>query len=242
MLMFGKILIMRKLVFFLLTILPFASFAQTELISGIGTGLFFFGGNSAVRNSLLIVDYENGRSYINNPYGKIPGFSFNISEDIHHCSGKNFLFGMNLSYNYLRSATNLTQADNRGQNVGINQSNAFLKVYDISLMPFVGKRFKTSNLDIDISAGAEVAFPFYAEDKATVITHAGYEIEVARKRNMHVTDFRPTLKVNTYYNNVGIFASYSHGLSNYTAGMDGANMEVYSRLVRFGVNYRFRKS
>ncbi len=233
---------MLRILTSLLFLLPFTLAAQTGSTFSIGTGLFFFGGNAAVKNSFLVSDNTKNTSYINNPYGKKPGFSFNISQDIHRCTKNRFLFGMSLGGNYLRAISNLEQIDYTSENLATVQSKAVFRIYDAAVLPYIGKRFKINDLEVDIAGGAEFAFPVYSEEKAEIKTRAGYKIQTERKRNVISRDIRPTLRINTFYNNVGFFASYSHGLSNYAIEISGADPVINSRIIKFGFNYRFQKS
>jgi hypothetical protein len=43
-----------------------------------------------------------------------------------------------------------------------------------------------------------------------------------------------------YYNKFGLTIGYSLGLTNYkSTGESGAGMEAFSRMIRFGIAYRF---
>ncbi|RYD73530.1 MAG: hypothetical protein EOP53_19945 [Sphingobacteriales bacterium] len=232
---------MMKIIFFLLFIFPISLFAQTEMTVGLGSGLFFFSGNYAVKKSNLFVDYESNTSYIGNPYGAIPGVNFNISQDVHYATKNGILLGVNLGFDYLRSITRLEQINTKAQQSEVFKSTGVFKIYDVSVMPFAGKRFKTKGLVIDVFGGAELAFPFYAEDKADMVNRANYTIQVTHKINVLTTDIRPTIKINAYKGDFGFFAAYSHGISNYVMGQNSGNSEVYSRLLKVGINHRLTK-
>jgi hypothetical protein len=49
---------------------------------------------------------------------------------------------------------------------------------------------------------------------------------------------RPMAGLAVSYKRVTVSAEYIHGLINYQRMMDGANPEVYSRYLRFGLGYR----
>jgi len=51
-------------------------------------------------------------------------------------------------------------------------------------------------------------------------------------------DIRPRIEFTNYYKKFGLTIGYSYGLINYTNRMVGANMEVFSRMIRFGLTYR----
>ncbi len=217
-------------------ILLFLFFSKTgnaqswELNGNINSGLFFFGGESAEKNTIYV-----GR--LNTPYGKRGGLSWGVSADLKRVSKTDFLYGLNLGFEVLRSRIKVTE-DRLYDDVfsEINES-AYLNNSFVNTYPYFGKRFKLPNSELDLTAGFDIAYLLSSKEKIDFDVIGGRSDHPIDRKNINV-DLRPRIQLAFNYNRMGIYTGYSHGLVNYTPKMDGANNQIYSRMFRFGLTYK----
>jgi hypothetical protein len=109
----------------------------------------------------------------------------------------------------------------------------------ISFHPFLGKRIKLIGwLTTDLTLGTDLGILLNIREHETGITD-GIKYDYNYIQNTQILDIRPRIEIVNYYKKLGLTIGYSFGLTNYTKNMDGGNPEAFSRMVRFGMAYRF---
>lgn len=236
---------MKSLLLFIL-ITPFSfnvSGQSNEFSIHLLSGLFSFGGASSVSTTVInISDVPDMKSYINNPYGRSSVFSYGIAIQEQRITKSNFIFGLKACYESLTSHVKINYAFYGFGEIAwtVSDGNGYLTYRFINFQPFFGKRIKIINgVATDITIGIDMGVCLKSEENASVSTSQGDKISISSQPSNPDLDIRPRIELTNYYKKFGISFGYSYGLTNYTSRMDGANMEVFSRMIRIGLGYRF---
>jgi hypothetical protein len=234
---------MRKAIHLLLSVLvAHSAFGQkTEHFIGLNSGFFSFQGPSATKYSSLNISSSGG--YTNNPFGAKSGLSYGISYQIQHVSKSNFIAGVSIGYENLRSQTTINTVDvftgtaNEQRIVSgrSNLSNQFINGY-----PYLGYRFAIRQVAVDLTGGVDLGYLFSTNDIGRATDASGQKYQVSRERDNVKLDIRPRLQLSAYYARLGIYGGYAHGLVNYRSGWVGGTNQCNSELVRFGVLYKLK--
>jgi hypothetical protein len=235
----------KTLLYVLFSFILNTVFAQkTEFKASLNLGLFSFAGASAENSSQINYSkspFFGETSYTNNPYGAKNGMSYGISAVVTRVTKKNFLFGVDLGYEVLRSlmtidgisgfdGTSTFQLKATGQ--------TFLNYHFINLFPHIGQRFSINNFDFDITGGFDINYCVKTLEKGSATDVNGLEYTTSRERKTISVDPRPRIQLNVKRSKIGIYLGYSHGGINYKQGFVGGTNECYSRLIRFGFTYQ----
>lgn len=204
------------------------------------SGLFSFGGSSAVSSSFInISDVLGIPTYINNPYGRNSGFSYGLALQEQRISKSDFIFGIQASYESLSSKVNIDHAYGE-LNWTLAGGEGRLTYQFLNFQPFFGKRIKILNgITTDMTMGIDMGICMNSKENGSVSTNQGDKFTFSFQPSKQNTDLRPRLELTDYYKKIGLTIGYSYGLTNYASRMDGANMKVYSRMIRLGLVYRF---
>jgi hypothetical protein len=89
-----------------------------------------------------------------------------------------------------------------------------------------------------LTLGTDLGILLNIREHETGITD-GIKYDYNYIQNTQILDIRPRIEIVNYYKKLGLTIGYSFGLTNYTKNMDGGNPEAFSRMVRFGMAYRF---
>ncbi|WP_207425620.1 outer membrane beta-barrel protein [Pedobacter sp. SYSU D00535] len=205
---------------------------HTELSLQANTGLFSFGGESAERVSFIY----NTRT--NNPYGKGSGLSYGLAAELKKATRRNQILGIQLGYESLASNIKINEIIIDDMIIE-EQGNTVLRNQFINVHPFFGKRFNAKYLPFDVTIGAEFGFGLKSEEKLSV---ESFDLETSHDHPIPDLDFRLRIGLATRIKQLGFQAGYSHGLTNYTAEMEGADRENYSRMIRLGISYTLKRS
>jgi hypothetical protein len=214
---------------------------QHQLSFQVSSGLFSFGGSSASETSFLNVsDVTTESGYTNNPYGKNSSFSYGVGIQYLKITPKNFMFGLQLSFESLSSKLTIENA--YGEiNWTVDEGKTILTSNFINLFPSVGQRVKLfEGVDSDFLAGFDLGIGLSSTERYSLTTSQGNGMSGTNEREAPGIDFRPRIEFVNYYKSFGLSIGYSHGLTNYQAGMDGSNREAKSRYLRFGLSYRLK--
>ncbi len=231
---------MKTFILIFLLLLPATTFAQKSQVAfHAGTGLFSYGGESATRSSFInLGDVPSVSSYTNNPYGKSSAFSYAFGVQLQRFTSKDFIYGIQLSYESLASKLTLDYA--YGDIAwSIREGETTLRTNFINVFPSIGQRVKLiKGIDSDFLLGADFALALSAEEKYNLTTDQGDKLSGQNARHTPSFDFRPRIEFVTYYQNIGLSIGYSHGLTNYQSNLDGANRQVNARYLRFALSFR----
>lgn len=233
-----KVLIFTALVALNVT----AVFGQkTELYGALNSGLFSFRGASASKVSSIKVP-QIGSPATSQPYGAKNGLTYGVSLKSQRVSKRNFIVGIELGYDNLRSKVSIVQVytDVILPRPDRNLGKTILSNHFVNASPYLGYRLGTKPVSIDLTAGLEVGYLLGSWEKGKA---AGNQITYRASRDRtpeNRFDLRPRLQLSATCKRLGLYAGYAHGLTNYLAGYDGGNPEARSRLIRFGLWYKIK--
>ena len=232
---------MKKiLIFSLAVVLTSIISGQTnEFSEQFSSGLFSFAGSSSTKSSIL---YLGGPSTIN-PYGRGSSFSYVFGLQVQRITRSNFIFGLQACYESLSSKVKVVYAEYDPHSAGFNVSDGktILNNQFFSFHPFLGKRIKLINwLTSDLTLGTDLGVYLNSREHETgTMNNVKYDYYYALPNNPNL-DIRPRIEFTNYYKKFGLTIGYSLGLTNYeNTGEWGAGNKAFSRMIRFGLAYRF---
>lgn len=237
------------LLFFCLVFITKVSAQKIEINVFANTGLFHYGGNSAASTSYINVGSGSFQSYTNNPYGSKNGLSYGIGLKAQHVGKSGFIFGIEASYEILRSKINIDHVNPYYDTLlpwydityptVQSSGQTFLQNTYFNFSPFFGYRFKFKKVKIDVLPGIDLAANITSYDKGKATGVNGLVYETDYKLNNSPLDVRLRYNAVANYGRFGVYVSYAHGLINLDKkianfGPTGLNSE----LLRFGLSYK----
>jgi hypothetical protein len=216
-------------------------FAQeTEFGLSLNSGLFSFAGRSATSTS-AINSTTDISSYTNDPYGSKVGWCDGLSADLKRVTRRRLLFGLSLGYEALRSELSLTSVNVFDGNLAYSltaHGHTALTSQFINFFPSIGYRFLPGKLTVDLTGGLDLGYCLSAEENGEAQASNGATYTSSWDRKTISVDFRPRLQVSVGYHKTAVYIGYSDGLMNYMAGYIGGINDAYSRILRFGLQYK----
>lgn len=215
---------------------------QTEFRGALTSSLFSFTGPSAQASTFINYSDVQQRGYTNNPYGSRAGLGYGLALNVQRVTRQHLLFGFEVGSELLRSKIALNSiagATSVGSYTYGATGHTYLNNTFLNFSPFLGYRIPARSLNFDLSAGFDLAYCLKAEEKGTATDFQGTTYETSVDRRNTSFDFRPRLQLAASYQSFGLFAGYSIGQVNYMSGYVGGPAECTSRLLRFGLSYRF---
>ncbi|SHI54911.1 Outer membrane protein beta-barrel domain-containing protein [Hymenobacter daecheongensis DSM 21074] len=234
---------MKKLTLFILAALAahLSHGQQTEFSAHLTSGLAAFRGPAAAADAFIVgTQWNSGRYYTDNPYGRQPGISYGGAGQVQRIGPKKGVLGVQAGYEVLRSRVRISNVFEGGTDAGISvKGHTALANQLINLHPFFGHRFALKALDLDLTAGPEVGWLLSSHEKGRATTTGGrtYTTHTARYRPIDV-DVRARLNLTAYYRRTGLSLGYSAGLSDYRRGYVGGTNGLFSQVFRVGLAYR----
>ncbi|MBF9254413.1 outer membrane beta-barrel protein [Pontibacter sp. 172403-2] len=231
---------MKKL-YLLVVICGWATLAQgqkLEITAQLHTGVSKFGGASAASSSFILVsDVAGSNSYTINPYGRGFGLNYGAGAQLQLVTDRRLLLGAQVAVEQLRSRINIGgiysfRSDSRAEGHATLQSNF------LNLQPYLGRRLYLRTIEMDLTLGTDIGFCLKSTEHGQATDAYGNDVTTSLERHKPAIDFRPRLGIAAYRKHLGLAFSYAHGLTNYTSGYEGANSEVYARVLRLGLLYR----
>jgi hypothetical protein len=221
-------------------VLPSAA-QHTEWSVQIPSGIFSFGGaGSASSSAYLISDVGSIPNYTNNPYGTGSAYSYGLVVNVQRITKSNLIFGLQAGYESLSSKLKVASILGGLVSLTVKDGKSILTNQFINIHPFVGKRVKIVNhIDTDVTVGFDFALGLNSTEHATISTDQGITFSTSGKRTAPNLDFRPRVEILNYYKKIGFCLGYSYGLTDYMGGIVGLDGNVFSRLIRIGIAYRF---
>lgn len=225
---------MRKLIFLIaIATIAAPSFGQTnELSLHLVSGSFFFSGSGV-----------NQYASETNPFGKQGGISESMAFQYQYITSGKWIVGMQLGYQALTSKASMSDIMyicpvGNSQYLFPTSPEAVYTylTYDyVSLYPFFGKRFFSKKFNVDVTGGFDFGICTHGESTSI------YAIIPSPPMDW---DVRLVTSSAFYYDHFGLSAGYAYGLSNYANGNPKLNLpqghdEIYSRMLRIGLIYRF---
>lgn len=230
---------------FLVFLFTFKAAGQhTEFGISLNSGLFSFRGPSAEKVSFLNISQSPEATiyYTNNPYGSKNALLYGLSINVQRITKKNIIFGTELGYENLRSKISIDKVfyndDVNDKIITVSGETIFSHSF-INLNPYVGYRIILNKYSLDFNTGFDLGYCFLAHEKSSIDTKNGFKDSNSKDRSTIRFDFRPRIHSTLNYKNCGIYLAYSYGLVNYQSGYVGGINECYSRIIRFGLDYKF---
>ena len=224
-----------------LLILTIAHGQITEYRISLNSGLFSFTGLSASATSSIIPGDQLNLSYTNNPYGSKSGLCYGLSGNIQRVTKQNFILGLDLGYEVLRSKVIINQIDGSTvESIYPATGKTFLNNNFLNTNPFFGYRIVSKPIVLDITAGIDYAYCLNANEAGHATDSNGRKYETSRERKTIKSEVRPRIQISTNYKEFGLYLGYSYGLTNYMSGYWGGTWESYARLLRFGLTYQIK--
>ena len=218
-------------------------FAQkTEFGLSLNSGLFSFAGPSATSTS-FINSIAQVSTYTNNPYGSKVGWCDGLSADLTRVTRRRLLLGISLGYEALRSKVSLTSVNWYNGIDGYTfaaHGHTDLSSRFINLFPSAGYRFTPGKLNVDLTGGLDLGYCLSAWENGKAYASNGATFSSSRGRKTVSADIRPRLQLSAGFHKTAAYVGYSYGWSNYMAGYVGGSNSAYSRLLRFGLQYRLK--
>ena len=215
---------------------------KTEFTGSLNSGLFAFSGLSAWSTTSINWDDLTNSGYTNGSYGSKSALCYGISINVKRVTKRNFLFGIDLGYETLRSKIKIDRIDGYTGNSTYQYSatgKAIMNSHCLNFNPFLGYRIKSGDISFDITPGFDIGYSLSATEQGNATATNGIKYSVSQDCKTIGVDIRPAFKVSAKYKKVGIYSGYSYGLLNYEMWVKGdGRWESYSRLVRFGVTYQ----
>ncbi|MEO6283154.1 MAG: outer membrane beta-barrel protein [Dyadobacter sp.] len=220
-----------------------SAYAQsTELSLQLSSGIYRYGGKSAATNSYLFVSDLAPHYNVNTPFGKNSELSYGIGIQAQRVTRKHFLWGLRAGYDKLSVSTRIENYTSMGGNLVVTEienGKAKLNTQVIRANPYFGYRLKLKHIKLDLTTGLNLGYILKSSEYVTYYNQNSVFDKKSDYTKVNTKfDFGPTAGLAVSYKRVAVSAEYIHGLINYQRMMDGANPEVYSRYVRFGIGYR----
>jgi hypothetical protein len=155
---------------------------------------------------------------------------------------RNFLFGIDLGYETLRSKISIDRIDGY-TGFSTYQYSATGKTYlnsdFINLNPFLGYRIQYENISFDFAGGLDLACCLKGTENGNATASNGTKYSISADSKPANIDIRPRFQFSAVYKKFGLYTGYSYGILNYMMWLKGDGIwEAYSRLIRFGVTYQ----
>ena len=221
---------------------------RTDFRAVLNSGLFSFAGTGPYEVTIGSVDKSIKLINLLNSFGTKQVMGYGFSGDIRHVSKGNFLSGVDLGVEVLKSKVLidalLVNQNGVGGSTRIATGESYLSHTFLTLNPYIGYRFKAANVNIDATLGLDVAYN--VKQKATqygtaTTVNDGASYTTDAKINTLQFDIRPRGQIGITLNRIGIFGGYSYGISNYQPN-NSRNLTYFSRLIRFGLTFQINKN
>ncbi|MEJ8802743.1 outer membrane beta-barrel protein [Pontibacter sp. H249] len=211
----------------------------------LNSGVSCFGGESAASETRLIYypNYPGPKGITEKSYGSKLSATYGISAQVQQVFSSNFLVGAQAGVESLRSNVNINRVEEyRNNSLRVFEAEGSTeRRYDlINVAPYVGRRVNAGAFDVDVTLGTDLGLAFHAEENAKATYANGEEASSKYELSTSKLDVRPRIGAAAYYHSFGLSLSYAHGLTNYMQNYDGANPEVYMRVLRVGLIYKIK--
>ncbi len=214
----------------------------TEFSFHLTSGLFSFRGSESGNSTFYkLSDPSSTSGSTNTPWGSSNGPSYGLALNAQRVTKYNLIFGLQTAYEFLSSRIKIRSiwVDNHWVSAS-SDSKTDLNHQFINLHPFIGKRFNLiKNLQSDLILGLDLGIFLKVKEEPNIKSSLG-TYDSSRERNKpEDNDIRLRIDLTNYYKNFGLTIGYSYGFTNYMKGYVGGSPEVYSRMLRLGLVYKF---
>lgn len=220
--------------------------AQNELRLSFNSGLFSYTGNAAHTSTDIYIYSNTNTGYTVDPYGANDTFCYGLSLNFKSVSKKNIVLGLDTGYEILKSSVsikllrNFTSAPWPGAgNITSDAAAVGETVVTnsvININPFVGKRFRSKGVIVDIVGGFDICHILSAKEKGSAYINGNPEkYKTSRDVKTINYDLRPRIQVSLDYKRVGFYVGYCQGIISHSIENDNINNDVKSKFIRFGL-------
>lgn len=233
---------MKKLLLTVVALLALtiAQAQKTEYRISFNSGLFSFAGLNPEKRTFINFNDQTQSGYTNNPYGAKGGLCYGVSANIQRVTRQNFILGVDLGYETLRSKISI---------IGVGGFNG-TETYDLTadgqtylnsnftnIYPFLGYRIMKSPVILDLTGGIDIAHCISAKEDGEATDSNGKKYETSLDRKTIKNEVRPRIQISTSYKKMGLYVGYSYGLANYQRDYI-PQFESRAKLLRFGLTYQ----
>ncbi|MFC5270824.1 hypothetical protein [Adhaeribacter terreus] len=213
---------------------------QMKYLVGANTGVFTLHGPSTEKvSSINAYSLSAEKGYTNNPFSSNLGGAYGVSAQVQRFTKGRLVFGAGLGYEFMQNNMEINQVYGPNGNMPVAAKGRSTVTYQfINVNPFIGYRFALDCLQLELTAGADIATPLKAHEEGEATDHNGNSVKTSLDRTLEITDIRERLQATAYYKKTGLTISYSNGLSNYLTGWVGGTNLAYSRVLRIGLVYK----
>jgi hypothetical protein len=232
--------------FLLFQVMAITSFCQkTEFNFNVYSGFFSYKGNGSAGSSTINYGIYTPTPYTSNVYGNKSSFPISFEVQVIKNTKSNFLYGLGLSYDLLKSKIQINKVQFSPEVVVANQSyfydaegNTKLKNIYFNINPFIGKRFLKNKMTLDLLVGFDFGICLKSmEEGHATISSTKAEVHSNVSKPYPSIDFRPRIQFKAGYKRTRIMIGYSLGFTNYQSLMTS---KAYTGFLRFGFCYRVR--
>ena len=211
----------------------------------LNSGFSRFGGEAAASETKFIYypTHPGPKGITEKSYGSRLSATYGVLAQVQQVFSNNFLVGAQAGVESLRSSVDINRVEEYRNNAlrVFEAEGSTKRRYDlINVAPYVGRRINAGAFDVDVTLGTDLGLAFYAEENAKATYANGEEASSKYELSTPKVDIRPRVGATAYYNSFGLSLSYAHGLTNYMQNYDGANPEVYMRVLRVGLIYKIK--
>ncbi|HZY38922.1 MAG TPA: hypothetical protein VFE53_19815 [Mucilaginibacter sp.] len=216
------------------------------------SGLYRYTGNYTVSTTFLNnVQANTKQGYANNPYGNLFGFSYGAGFQTQHITSGGFIFGLQASYDILRSKENINDVYPGGLYLATSDpffysgipatGQSFLVSQDINFNPYIGYRLKTKKVKIDLMPGIDLGYNVSVSEYGDAKDQNGNKYQTSYYNGTLSPDILLRFGVAAWYKKLALTASYASGLTNFNSHLMNDNptpQYTRSELIRFGLAIR----
>jgi hypothetical protein len=169
-----------------------------------------------------------------NPYGSNLAVGYGAGIQTQYVAKSGFITGLQVAYENLRSDEHIVSNDAQGPTIG----QFYFRSTYLNLNPYLGYRISSQNIKIDLMPGIDIALDGNAHLYGSAVS-GGHTYTYAQPYGSLKNDVRARLGITAWYKRIGVAASYSHGLTNFSANSaftEGST--TYSQVIRLGLIYR----
>ena len=241
------------LVFLFICIIKCAGAQMTEFSFQVISGFFHFGGKSAVESTDIVSSF--------NPYGKKSDVSLGAAIQMQFIGQNRVMCGVQIGYQFFTSRVNTVYTQSAGHNnFPTSTYNEFgdakLSFRYLNLFPYLGRKYKYKKFDFDFVCGIEFGRTLsngeltFSNSNRLPNRNPDHPIAFKNPSNVGTPDFnldvRPAINITMHYTRFEVSIGYFYGVSNYINNEEPElsyiedNSKVYSRMLRFGIDYRIQ--
>jgi len=214
-----------------------------ELCCSANSGLFSFAKKYAVSSTLIHYDDLSNSGYTDNPFGSKAAICYGLSFTIKEITQKNFIYGVDLAYEDLRSKVNIYKVieyDGNQTYQYLATGHTFLNNSFVNLYLFVGHRYKLKKVSFDIAGGTDIGYNLGSYEKGSAIASNGntYSTFAINRTTLSYIEIRPRIQISAIYKRCSLYIGYSYSVLDLLVSANSQiKLENFTKDFRFGITY-----